>query len=323
MIVSVAAKIGILSAGLAVAGTSTFVVALSQQAGAFAGRPSALALRDIPSHYVQLYMAAAPTCPGLSWGVLAAIGKIESDHGRSNLPGVHSGANPVGAEGPMQLLPATFTAYAVDGDGDGRLDVYDPADAVFTAARYLCANGAGQHGQLRTAIFRYNESWAYVDTVLAWAAWYVQSGLSGEPAAPCPGVGATDCGLGPVRGVVVMSGLQPAFPWVPLGGYADPFPWGQCTYWAAFNRVVTWHGDAWQWLANGAAHGEATSSGPAYGSIVVYRAGAGYSVFGHVGLVVGVHGSSFTVSEMNYLGLGIVDLRESPWPDAAVEGFIL
>ena len=122
--------------------------------------------------------------------------------------------------------------------------------------------------------------------------------------------------------MAVVSGSQPAFPWAPLGGYADAFPWGQCTYWAAFNRVVTWNGDAWQWLANAAAHGEATSSGPAYGSIVVYRAGAGYSVFGHVGLVVGVHGSSFTVSEMNYLGLGIVDLRESPWPDGAVEGFI-
>ena len=150
------AKIGILSAGLAVAGTSTFVVVLSQQAAAFAGGPSALALRDIPSHYLQLSVAAAPTCPGLSWGVLAAIGKIESDHGRSDLLGVHSGANPAGAQGPMQLLPATFTAYAVDGDGDGRLDVYGPADAVFTAARYLCANGAGQHGHLRTAVFRYS-----------------------------------------------------------------------------------------------------------------------------------------------------------------------
>src|SRR5256885_11943668 len=47
-------------------------------------RPSAIAVGDIPSNYLQLYQDAAAACPGLSW-VLAGIGKIESNHGRSDL----------------------------------------------------------------------------------------------------------------------------------------------------------------------------------------------------------------------------------------------
>ena len=81
-----------------------------------AGGPSALALSDIPPSYLVLYLDAAQTCPGLPWGVLAGIGKVESDHGQSDAPGVHSGANFAGAEGPMQFEPATFAEYAVDAD---------------------------------------------------------------------------------------------------------------------------------------------------------------------------------------------------------------
>jgi hypothetical protein len=56
------------------------------------------ALGDIPASDLSLYEAAAATCPGLPWTVLAGIGKVESDHGRSVLPGVRSGANFAGAE---------------------------------------------------------------------------------------------------------------------------------------------------------------------------------------------------------------------------------
>jgi surface antigen len=58
------------------------------------------------------------------------------------------------------------------------------------------------------------------------------------------------------------------------------------------------------------------------GEIVVYGPGNGYSAYGHVALVVGVHQGGYEVSEMNYLGVGVVDEREAPWPDGAVEGFI-
>jgi cell wall-associated NlpC family hydrolase len=139
-----------------------------------AGGASTLALSRIPPTYLRMYVSAARTCPGLPWAVLAGIGTVESDNGRSDLPGVHSGANFAGAEGPMQFEPATFAEFAVDADHDGTADVYDPADAIYTAAAMLCADGAagGAPAGIRRAIFAYNHSAAYVTDVLAWAARY-------------------------------------------------------------------------------------------------------------------------------------------------------
>jgi NlpC/P60 family len=175
--------------------------------------PSQEALADIPPAYLALYQAApASWCPGLSWTVLAGIGKVESDHGRLPAPGVTSGANPWGAAGPMQFGiggaaghtwdgarhsgpihpappsgsdPAVY-GYGVDGDGDKIADVYNPADAIPAAARYLAANGAPS--DLRAAIFAYNHAGWYVDQVLAQAARYAGAGQTpgGCTAAPLP-----------------------------------------------------------------------------------------------------------------------------------------
>jgi cell wall-associated NlpC family hydrolase len=169
----------------------SFAVALLFLAGAAAGfagestsligGPSVLALSDIPPSYLALYMSAAQTCPGLPWGVLAGIGTVESDNGQSDAPGVHSGANYAGAEGPMQFEPATFARYAVDADHGVRLSPYDPADAVYTAAAMLCADGAasGTSAGIRRAVFAYNHSAVYVGEVLAWAARYTVAAPSG------------------------------------------------------------------------------------------------------------------------------------------------
>jgi Transglycosylase SLT domain len=94
---------------------------------------------DIPSAYLSLYKAAAAK-EGFSWRILAAIGKNESDHGRSTLPGITGGVNLAGCcGGPMQMCirdscGQTWQAYAVDGNGDGVKSVYDPADAIYAAA---------------------------------------------------------------------------------------------------------------------------------------------------------------------------------------------
>jgi cell wall-associated NlpC family hydrolase len=146
----------------------------STAATGLAGDPSRVALADIPPSYLALYLDAAQTCPGLPWGVLAGIGTVESDNGQSDAPGVRSGANFAGAEGPMQFEPATFAEYAVDADHSVPLSVYDPADAIYTAAAMLCANGAASSTQagIRQAVFAYNHSQAYVGDVLAWAARY-------------------------------------------------------------------------------------------------------------------------------------------------------
>ena len=115
----------------------------------------------IPADFRRLYIGAAKTCHGLSWTVLAAIGQIESGHGRN------ASTSYAGAQGPMQFMPATFAAYAVDGDGDGDRDIMDPADSIFTAAHYLCANGAGHGAEgLHNAIWHYNHAEWYVALVL-------------------------------------------------------------------------------------------------------------------------------------------------------------
>ncbi len=61
--------------------------------GSSSTQPSQEALADIPGDYLALYRQATSVCPGLDWSILAAIGKIETDHGGSTLPGVHSEEN--------------------------------------------------------------------------------------------------------------------------------------------------------------------------------------------------------------------------------------
>ena len=131
-------------------------------------RPAVVtAYKGKPRNYRELYMASARYCPGLSWKVLAAIGQVESNHGRD------AGESSAGALGPMQFLPSTWVYSGVDGDGDGKADITNPFDAVPAAALYLCRDGAGAGGQaLYDAIFSYNHSDAYVREVLALADQY-------------------------------------------------------------------------------------------------------------------------------------------------------
>jgi Transglycosylase SLT domain len=146
--------------------------------------PSALALREIPPEYLRLYRAAGARY-GLDWAILAGIGKVECDHGRDPDPScTHEGAvNSAGAGGPMQFLASTWATYGVDGDGDGRRDRWDPADAIYGAANYLHASGAP--GNYRSAIYAYNHAGWYVAEVQQWAARY-----RAGPAAPPASLGA-------------------------------------------------------------------------------------------------------------------------------------
>lgn len=122
-----------------------------------------------PNSYLQLFQAsAADYCPGLSWTVLAAIGEIESGDGQND------GPSSAGALGPMQFLPSTWQVWGIDAFGEtGPPDVMNPYDAVASAARLLCADGAASGGaSLDNAIFDYNHSASYVQEVLALAAEY-------------------------------------------------------------------------------------------------------------------------------------------------------
>jgi len=144
---------------------------------------------------------AADTTCHLPWQLVAAIGRVESDHGRADgnvltakgmaepgifgpaLDGRHGttlikdtdagqydrDARYDRAVGPMQFIPSTWAIVGVDADNDGQRDPQDVYDAALASAVYLCSGpddlstGAGQ----RSAVFRYNHSQKYVDLVLA------------------------------------------------------------------------------------------------------------------------------------------------------------
>jgi|HubBroStandDraft_6_1064221.scaffolds.fasta_scaffold11773_3 hypothetical protein len=111
----------------------------------------------IPPFLLPIYQAAG-TAYDIPWQVLAAINEVETDYGRD------LSVSSAGAEGWMQFLPSSWARYGVDANGDGYEDPYNPADAIFAAARYLQAAGGAQH--IRTAIYAYNHSQQYVESVM-------------------------------------------------------------------------------------------------------------------------------------------------------------
>ncbi|MFX0578469.1 lytic murein transglycosylase [Nocardia nepalensis] len=158
-----------------------------------------------------------PGC-GLSWSLLAGIGRIESGHANGGSTDVHGttlspilgpvldGSLPgneviasgsggyVRAIGPMQFLPSTWSAYAADGDGDGDANPNNLFDAALAAGKYLCVGGLDLRdpNQQEQAVLRYNHSAAYASNVLGWAAAYRGGG---DPPVhvnvePDPGLGA-------------------------------------------------------------------------------------------------------------------------------------
>ncbi|WP_155858804.1 lytic transglycosylase domain-containing protein, partial [Candidatus Blastococcus massiliensis] len=190
-----------------------------------------LAENGIPNVALNAYRVAAtrmnasdPGC-GIDWSLLAAIGRVESNHGRfggavlnpdgTSTPEIRGPALDGGkfayigdsdggrfdrdtrydrAVGPMQFIPTTWRSYAVDGDGDGASNPFDIDDAALASANYLCVAG----GNLRTdagqrrAVFAYNHSDEYVAQVLALARAYASGipvdslPLSGDTTSPVP-----------------------------------------------------------------------------------------------------------------------------------------
>jgi peptidoglycan DL-endopeptidase CwlO len=150
------------------------------------------AANSVPANYLKWFRKVGLQY-NVSWTVLAGIAKVESNDGRTTLPGVNSASNAFGAAGPMQIgisgasgnqwggapvHPATqvVNGVATDEDGDGTASVYDPADAIAGAAKYLVAHGAQQN--VPTAIFAYNHADWYVSEVLSWASTYATGGFT-------------------------------------------------------------------------------------------------------------------------------------------------
>ena len=206
---------GILLLGLlavpVLVGTNLFFAAgagcSGQQTGTAGQPPAGAKARTIPADYLYWYKKVGQQY-GVPWTILAGIGTVESDNGRTTLPGVHSGSNAFGAAGPMQIgiggaagnvwggLPVhpaseVVNGVATDEDGGANASVYDPADAIAGAAKYLLqsqvqTNPAG-------AIFAYNHLQSYVQSVLYYASAYAGGNFSVVSAQMPSGSSAAGC----------------------------------------------------------------------------------------------------------------------------------
>jgi cell wall-associated NlpC family hydrolase len=173
---------------------------------------------SIPAAYLKWYKAVGLQY-NIPWTILAGIGTEESDNGQSSLPGVRSGQNGFGAAGPMQIgiegassdtwggdafpgqgtipdsdLPVPNGGVATDEDGGGSANVYDPADAIAGAAKYLNEHGFQQSAS--AAIFAYNHADWYVTAVENYASTYATGGYTVSqvnPGTPAQGQSGVDC----------------------------------------------------------------------------------------------------------------------------------
>lgn len=135
---------------------------------------------------------AAPGC-GLSWNLLAGIGRIEASPA-GNPAAMRSVYTK--STGPKKVPTATWARFASDGDGDGKSDPLNPFDGALATARHLCSSGLNFHdqAQLLTALLRYNNSLAFAENVLGWAAAYA--------------MGSVPVNLPPIHGSVPVLGPQ-------------------------------------------------------------------------------------------------------------------
>jgi len=309
--------------------------------GGSAGQPppSAGARNSIPANYLALFKATGRKY-GVPWVVLAGIGEVESDDGRSNLPGVHSGSNAFGAAGPMQIgiggaagntwggapvhpASARVDGVATDGDGDGIASVYDPADAIAGAARFLLEHGVLDN--VAGAIFAYNHLEAYVQTVLYWAGSYAAGGYSVSPVTldSAPGC-LTGAGQAPNPAV----GKAITYAEAQLG---KPYQWGatgpdayDCSglvmqaYLAAGVDIPRTSQQQWLW-------GPRIQPGQVKpGDLVFFAGGDGSAAApGHVGLVIGggkmieAYAAGFPIRVAPYGGRDPVGFTR-PWAHAGV-----
>jgi cell wall-associated NlpC family hydrolase len=174
---------------------------------------SETAATTIPPDYLALYLQAGVES-GVPWQLLAAVGKVECDHGQSPDPACwkHRAENAAGAGGPMQFLASTWQEYGLSASGTGTPDRWNPADAIVSAANFLKQNGAPDN--IEQAVFAYNHSQTYVQQVLAWANLYA-SAYNANPTAAANTTGAS-AGSSAARAAVAYA----------LAQLGTPYLWG-------------------------------------------------------------------------------------------------
>jgi cell wall-associated NlpC family hydrolase len=287
--------------------------------------PSPTAANSIPANYLSLFKSVGAQYR-VPWVILAGIAKVESDDGQTTLPGVHSGANAFGAAGPMQIgiggaagntwggapvHPASehVAGVATDANGDGIASVYEPADAIAGAAKYLVEHGVIDNPA--DAIFAYNHLESYVQSVLGWASTYAKGGYSVTPvtvddAPTClPGVGVASSDTAATAIAYAEAQLGKPYQWGGTG--PDSFDCSglvMMAYRAAGLFIPRTSQQQWQW-------GPRIPAGQVQpGDLVFFVGGDGTpKAPGHVGLVIG--GGLMIESPMPGLDVRITSYRNS------------
>jgi len=301
---------------------------------------SGSARNSIPANYLALFQSIGKRYR-VPWVILAGIAKVESNDGQSTLPGVHSGANAFGAAGPMQIgiggaagnqwggaavHPASekVNGVATDADGDGIASVYDPADAIAGAAKYLLEHGVLSNAS--QAIFAYNHLESYVQAVLSWADQYARGGYTVSPETLDS---APDCipGLGQSPNDAVAAAI--AYAQDQLG---KPYLWGgtgpdafDCSglvmmaYRAAGVDIPRTSEEQWTWGPR------VSASQVEPGDLVFFAGSDGTRTSpGHVGLVIGgglmieAYATGFPIRIAPYGGRDPVGFTR-PWAHAGVK----
>ena len=291
------------AAGQGCSATTSAVTTAVQPAPSQTGRNS------IPANYLQLFQQVGRSY-GVPWTLLAGIGEVESNDGRSTLPGVHSGQNGFGAAGPMQIgiggaagntwggapiHPASeqVGGVATDFNHDGTASVYEPADAIAGAAKYLLA-----HGVLTDpsgAIFAYNHLTSYVQAVLHFAGVYSGGAFTVTAATPAPqqcvnnspGSANTQVANRTIATVIAFARQQIGKPYLWGGTGPDAFDCSglmMMAYRAAGIDIPRTSEEQWIW-------GPRVPAGHEQPGDLVFFAGSDGTTTspGHVGLVIG-HG---------------------------------
>ena len=349
VVVAVVVAAGAMLAGLLLAPVLMFAsggllsmsgTACSSARGGRAAQPVASKSADaIPADYLALFQRIGAQY-SVPWVILAGIAKVESNDGQSTLPGVHSGANAFGAAGPLQIgirgaagnqwggapvHPASeqVNGVATDANGDGIASVYEPADAIAGAAKYLLAHGVLDNAQ--QAIFAYNHLVSYVQAVLSWAGLYARGGYSVSPvtldsAPECiPGVGSAPNGA--AASAIAFAEAQVGKPYLWGGTGPDAFDCSglvMMAYRAAGINVPRTSQEQWSW-------GPRISPGQVRPGDLVFFIGADgtQTAPGHVGIVIGgglmveAYAAGFPIRVAPYAGRGAVGFTR-PWAHPGV-----
>jgi cell wall-associated NlpC family hydrolase len=353
LVIGIVGLVGVVGLGLLAVpiliGTNAFFAASAgcsgQQTGTAGQPPGGAKAKSIPADYLLWYKKVGQQY-GVPWTILAGIGTVESDNGQTTLPGVKSNANAFGAAGPMQIgiggaagdvwggaavHPASqvVNGVATDEDGDGTASVYDPADAIAGAAKYLLEFGVQSNPA--AAIFAYNHLQSYVESVLMYAGQYAGGKFAVDSAQLPPANTAAGCvqtagGVPAVQAPTQAVATAISYAEQQLG---KPYLWGgtgpdafDCSGLVMMAYRAAGIGIARTSQVQWATETRVPASQVQPGDLVFF-AGADGTVTdpGHVGLVIGngkmieAYATGFPIRVSSYQNRGAIGFTE-PWANA-------